>query len=277
MDLQIVCCSNPMDIGPEAIAVFDSGIGGLTVLNNIRQHLVHGSIFYLADNGFVPYGEKTVEQIRQRCLQVVAWFAQQGFKTVVIACNTATTLAIDDLRQAFADIQFIGVEPGVKPAAEQSKNKKAIVLATQGTVTSLRYRRLVSDYAQKHQCEIISWACSDLVRAIEHSAGMYTSELDLLIDHYVDRIHQAQADTVVLGCTHFPLIKTHILHLLGQEVSVIDTSIPVAKQLIRTLERHDRLPTDAAITSLNISKSDSNYCEKLVRLASLDMVDLCLS
>ena len=219
------------------IAVLDSGIGGLSVLKHIQALLPYENLVYFADSKHAPYGNKTPKQIEQRVLAAAKFLLTHGAKAIVIACNTATAAAADSLRDkyAFLDIPIIGMEPAVKPAAEASHNGIIGVLATSGTLKSAQFAALLESYGRNVQ--VVTQACVGLVEQIE--LGELDSAKTLaLIAQYTQPLLDEHADTIVLGCTHYPLVKSAIQRIVGQHIHLIDTGAAVAKQLQNKLLEH---------------------------------------
>lgn len=223
------------------IGIFDSGLGGLSVLRHIRQQCPNESLHYFADAGFAPYGDKTEDAIIQRTLFVAAYFFKQGVKAMVVACNTATTVAIKQLRARYPDLILIGVEPGLKPAASLSKTGCVGVLATSRTLASEKYQQLSQQIQQAVNVRFIHQACPGLVTQIE--LGELESQTTLaLLNKYLEPIFASQADAIVLGCTHYPFVASSIKRIAQQKnkqhIQLIDTGAAIAQQLQRLLEKH---------------------------------------
>ena len=214
------------------IGIFDSGVGGISVLKHIHALMPHEDLIYLADSKYAPYGSKTAQEITQRCLILCDDLLQKNVKAIVVACNTATAAAIDTLRDTF-DIPIIGMEPAVKPAAEASKNGVIGVLATVGTLKSAQFAALLEAYGR--DVKVVTQACVGLVECIERGE-LDTPETKALIRQYTAPLLAEGADTIVLGCTHYPFVKQVIQEIVGQEITLIDTGAAVAKQLKRQLE-----------------------------------------
>ena len=221
------------------IGVFDSGVGGISVLKHIHVLLPHESLLYLADSLYAPYGNKTAEEITARCMILADFLIAQNVKALVVACNTATAAAIDELREAF-DIPIIGMEPAVKPAAEASKNGVIGVLATVGTLKSAQFAALLESYGRN--VKVVTQACVGLVECIERGE-LDTTETKALIRLYATPLLAEGADTIVLGCTHYPFVKHVIQEIVGDKITLIDTGAAVAKQLKRQLEEKGLLST----------------------------------
>ena len=220
------------------IAVFDSGVGGLSVLAEIQQLLPNESLLYLGDCGHIPYGEKTPEFIRQRCSVMAGFFREQGAKALVIACNTATVAGVADLRRDFPEWPIVGMEPAVKPAAAATRSGVVGVLATTGTLQSAKFAALLDRFAT--DVRVITQPCPGLVERIE-SGDLHSPELRALLKHYVDPLLANGCDTIILGCTHYPFLKPMLKSMIPESISLIDTGAAVARQLQRLLAERDLL------------------------------------
>ncbi|NRF68628.1 glutamate racemase [Aquincola sp. S2] len=208
------------------IGVFDSGVGGLSVLRGLRRRLPDCAISYLADNRHLPYGAKSPEWLVERCATLTQVLVSQGSALVLVACNTATTHTIAALRQRWPSLPFVGVEPGVKPAIAASRSRRIAVLATEATLQSERMRSLVGTHGADAEVHLL--ACPGLADAIERAAD---DALETLIEDACARIEATQADTVVLGCTHYPLIADRIARRLGPGVALVDTAEAVCRRV----------------------------------------------
>lgn len=250
------------------IGVFDSGIGGLTVLNEaLRQAPAHHYI-YLADSANAPYGERSTDWVAQRSLDLCHWLVREGCQALVVACNTATAEAIAHIREEMPAIPIIGVEPGIKPAVTQSNNRKVGVLATQNTLKSDKFNALLNSL--EGDCEFISQAGLGLVPLIE-SGKIDTPETKALLTEHLETFQAAGVDTVVLGCTHYPFLTPLIKSILGTKVQIIDTSEAVVRQLCRKLEEHQLLQSAPPRTIRFYSTQDAdalvNLAKQLIPLA----------
>lgn len=218
------------------IGVFDSGLGGLSVLKALRTHLPAAELLYVADSGHAPYGERDDAFIQARSQHIADFLVHQGVDAIVVACNTATAAAIHRLRLRCGDLPVIGVEPGVKPAVAQSTGKRVGVLATPGTLGSLKFRHLVEQHG--HGAHLVLQPCPGLAREIE-SGLLDTPALREMVARFCTPLREAQVDTVVLGCTHYPFVAPLIQAELGQDVLILDTAEAVAQQTLRvTVARH---------------------------------------
>jgi glutamate racemase len=220
------------------IGVFDSGVGGLSVLAEIQRLLPNESLLYVADCGHIPYGEKTPEFIRQRCSVMAGFFREQGAKALVIACNTATVAGVADLRRDFPDWPLVGMEPAVKPAAAATRSGVVGVLATTGTLQSAKFAALLDRFAT--DVRVVTQPCPGLVELIE-SGDLHSAELRQLLQGYVEPLLASGCDTIILGCTHYPFLKPMLKSMLPEDISLIDTGAAVARQLQRLLAERDLL------------------------------------
>lgn len=220
------------------VGVFDSGVGGLSVLRALRAELPGVRFTYLADSLHAPYGERGADWVARRSQAIVQWLRQtQGIDALVVACNTATALAIDGLRTRHADLPIVGVEPAVKPAIELSASGHVGVLATRGTLGSERYaalrRRL--EAAAPRALHIHDQPCDGLAGAIERDD---TDTIQTLGQRYVDAVRQAAPglDTLVLGCTHYPFAAAVLQQAAGPGVRLVDTGEAVARRTRHVLQ-----------------------------------------
>ncbi|MGH8782514.1 glutamate racemase [Paraburkholderia sp.] len=216
------------------VGIFDSGLGGLSVLRAIRTLLPAEPVVYAADSRYAPYGDRDDDFITDRTLAIGQWLVSQGAKVLVVACNTATAQSIAFVREKLP-IPLVGVEPGIKPAALQSKTRVAGVLATQVTLRSARFQGLLERYAA--DCRFLCQPGHGLVAAIER-CDVDSAELRALLQSYLQPMLDAGADTLVLGCTHYPFLDATIRDIVGDRLELIDTSVAIARQLERVLDQH---------------------------------------
>ncbi len=230
------------------IGIFDSGIGGLSVLRHVRALLPSEALLYFADSGFAPYGEKPESVIVERVLAIAAFLLHFKVKAIVVACNTATAAAIAALRAAHPGLQVVGVEPGLKPAASLTKTGVIGVLATSGTLASDKFQHLQQQVAESTGMQFLSQACNGLADQIE-KGELNSRETANLVARYVGPLVRQQADTLVLGCTYYPFVQTHIARAAadaGHPVTLVDTGEPVARQLQRLLSQQGLLYSGTA-------------------------------
>ncbi len=231
----------------QPIGIFDSGIGGLSVLKEINKLLPSENLLYIADSAYAPYGNKSHEFILQRCKELTRFLIEQGAKAIVIACNTATAVAVTKLREQFT-LPIIAMEPGVKPAIAATKSGIVGVLATENTLASEQFTNLVRRYAM--DLKVISQPCPGLVEQIE-TGRFNSSETSQLIKQYVSPLLTAGADTIVLGCTHYPLVVEQIRQIVGKTTAIIETGQAVAQQLKRQLVEQHLLSDETRQASFN--------------------------
>ncbi|MFA6061609.1 MAG: glutamate racemase [Gallionella sp.] len=214
-----------------AIGVFDSGVGGLSVLHHIRQTLPNERLIYLADSAHVPYGDKSAHYIEQRAITLTRFLIEQGADAIVIACNTATAAAAATLRSQF-NLPIVGMEPAVKPAVAATKSGVVGVLATIGTLESARFAALLERYAG--EVKIVTQGCPGLVEQVE-SGDLHGIRTRELVERYTAPLLARGADTLILGCTHYPFLSNLIREVVGEQVTLIDTGLAVARHLQRRL------------------------------------------
>lgn len=220
------------------IGVFDSGVGGLSVLREIHARLPNESLLYIADSAHVPYGNKPPEFIIARSRALGRFLLDQGAKALVIACNTATAAAAASLRTKWPEIPIVGMEPAVKPAVAATRSGHIGVLATVGTLHSARFAALLDDFAR--HVRVVVQPAPGLPEAVEAGA-LDTPETRALVARHLQPLIKAGVDTIVLGCTHYPFLKPIIAEIAGPHVALIDTGAAVARQLERRLTECSRL------------------------------------
>jgi glutamate racemase len=238
------------------IGVFDSGIGGLSVLQALRHEQPQERFVYLADSGNAPYGDARGDAFVQQRTRTIARHLRERhqIKVLVIACNTATAAAVDMLRAEMPELPLIGVEPAIKPASLSSQTGHVGVMATRGTVSSARFARLVADHGQRVQFHV--QPCDGLAKAIEESteqpvpADPMATEVAQLCARYVDALGSfgqktGEMDSLVLGCTHYVFAREQLRTLLGPDIQFIDTGAPVARQTRRVLDRLASLASES--------------------------------
>lgn len=221
----------------DAIGIFDSGVGGLTIWNEILKTLPFENTIYISDSANAPYGTKSPQEIIDLSKSSTKKLIEKGVKLVVVACNTATTQAIETLRNEF-DITFIGIEPAIKPAAIASQNRSMAVLATQGTLESEHFNSTKDKFTKN--IEVVSRDGEGLVAAIENGE-LHTNELRVLLKSHLDALMIKNPDNLVLGCTHYPLLIPIIRDLIGDKIAIVDSGSAVAKQTKRVLETNNLL------------------------------------
>jgi glutamate racemase len=220
------------------IGVFDSGVGGLSVLRAIRMALPGEAILYLADQAHVPYGPRPLEQVKSFAEGITRFLLSRGAKLVVVACNAASAAALEHLREVFPQVPFVGMEPAVKPAAEQTRTGKVGVLATPATFQGALYASVVERFA--NGVSVLQNTCPGLVMEIE-AGNLDTPQVrEILVGALRPMLAQG-IDTVVLGCTHYPFVIPLIEAVAGPGVRVIDPAPAIARQATRLLEERQLL------------------------------------
>jgi glutamate racemase len=220
------------------VGIFDSGVGGLSVLRHIRAQLPNEHLLYFADSGFAPYGDKPEQVVAERVLAVGTFVAAQGVKALVVACNTATVAAIKLLRERFPQMPIVGVEPGLKPGAAATRNHIVGVLATERTLAGDKFLLLRDQIAGETGTRFLLQPCVGLADQIE-LGQLDSGDTTAMLARYIVPLLEQGADTLVLGCTHYPLVRASIERVIAQaterEVTLIDTGDAVARQLARLL------------------------------------------
>jgi glutamate racemase len=215
------------------VGIFDSGVGGISVLRAIREQMPEESVIYFGDQGHIPYGPRPMEQIRIFSEAITKFLLEKETKIIVVACNTASAAALKYLREKFRDVQFVGMEPAVKPAAEHTQTGKVGVLATPATFQGALYASVVERFT--NGVELFQHACPGLVQQIEQG-NLDGKETRKILEDALSPMLEKSIDTVVLGCTHYPFVIPLIQQIVGDKVRVIDPAPAVAKQTGRMLE-----------------------------------------
>jgi len=219
------------------IGVFDSGLGGLTVVHSISQIIKGAELLYIADTLHAPYGEKTPEQILQHALDITQYLVDRyDIDALVVACNTATSAAIKVLREVYPDMIIIGTEPAVKPAIEKTKTGNVGILATPATLQGDKYQALVDKVVSNKEVTLYEQACPGLVEHIENDTLESLESLRLL-EGWLSPMREANVDTIVLGCTHYPLASLVIEKIMQKKMILLDSGEAIAKHLLLQLEK----------------------------------------
>lgn len=214
------------------IGVFDSGLGGLTVVKAMTNIIQNAHIYYVADTKNAPYGEKRPEQILQYSLKITEYFIHTyHIDALILACNTATAYAIEQIRQNYPSLIIIGTEPGIKPAIEQTFSGKIGVLATPATLQGDKYQKLVDTLSIHKPVDIYEQACTGLVEEIE-KGSLNSETIKVLLEGWLRPMRENGVDTIVLGCTHYPLVSQSIEEIMHDTVNLIHTGEAIAKHLL---------------------------------------------
>jgi len=215
------------------IGIFDSGVGGISVLRAIRAQMPEESVIYFSDQRHIPYGPRSMEEIRSFSEAITRFLLEHDAKIIVVACNTASAAALKYLRERFPDVQFVGMEPAVKLAAEHTQTGKVGVLATPATFQGALYASVVERFA--NGVELFQDTCTGLVQQIEQG-NLNGAETRKILEDALLPMIEKNIDTVVLGCTHYPFVIPLIEEIVGGKVRVIDPAPAVARQVKRLLE-----------------------------------------
>lgn len=220
------------------VAVFDSGLGGISVLRELVRTLPRENYLYFGDSLHAPYGTKTPQEVISLSLQAADRLLSQGAKALVVACNTATSAAIRTLRKTYPELAIVGTEPAIKPAVERHPGGRILMLATAMTVQEEKFQRLKAQYDD--QAQIIPIACSGLMEYVEQGV-LRGSEVEGYLLDKLEPYLKVPIDAVVLGCTHYPFLRGAIRRIVGRRPEIIDGSIGIARQLERRLEEQGLL------------------------------------
>lgn len=218
------------------IGFFDSGVGGLSVLKEAIKLLPNEDFIYFGDSKNAPYGVKSVAEVKELSFQAVEFLIKHKVKAIVVACNTATSAAIEDLRRNYSNIPIIGIEPALKPAVEMNNGGKIVIMATPMTLSEKKFACLMEKY--KYKAEMVSLPCAGLVEYIEKGIVQGEELNNFLKDKFSHLIYN-EISSVVLGCTHYPFIKEELNKVLGKKVKVIDGSLGTAAQLKRLITENN--------------------------------------
>jgi len=253
------------------IGVFDSGLGGLSVLRHLQRELPDESFLYVADSAHAPYGNKTEFYIQQRCLLIADFLFEQNVSAIVVACNTATAAAIAMIRERL-EIPVIAIEPALKPASLATKTGRVGVLATASTLQSKQYKSLKQKFSD--DVEYFEQAAHGLVELVE--AGLVNDEkTNQLLEQYLQPMLKQGVDTIVLGCTHYPFLQPLIERIVGNAAVVIDTGAAIAEQLKKVLsEQQQSLCSPKNNQDRYFSSSDVSYSQQMIERLLQKRVDV---
>jgi len=249
------------DMKERHIAVFDSGLGGVSVLKALVQHMPSERFCYFGDSANAPYGSKPFSLIRELTLRHAERFFAEGAKALVVACNTATSVAIDELRETYPDRIIIGIEPALKPAIKQFPEGKIVVMATETTLREKKFEELVAQYADR--CEIVKCPCPELVKFVERGE-LEGKRLQNAVAAYLNDCIDPAPDAIVLGCTHFPFLRAAIRAVVGEKPLIIDGAEGTALQTQRRLVQEGLLRQGSG--EVRIENSAEGFLELTNRL-----------
>lgn len=214
------------------IGIFDSGVGGVSVLRSLLEVLPRHDVIFLADQAHVPYGRRPLEEVLAFSFEITRWLLDKGCVEIIVACNTASAAALRELRKTFPEIPFVGMEPAVKPAAEKTRSGVVGVIATPATFQGELYSSVIERFA--NHVTVLENTCPGLVEEIE-AGNLQGTETRRILEKALRPMLEKGIDTVVLGCTHFPLVIPLIEEIAGAGVRVIDPAPAVARQALRVL------------------------------------------
>ncbi|HQH34377.1 MAG TPA: glutamate racemase [Anaerolineaceae bacterium] len=220
---------------PVPVGIFDSGVGGLSVLRAVREFMPEQDILYLADQAHVPYGPRPLIQVREFAEGITRFLLDRGARLIVVACNAASAASLHYLRNTFPDVPFVGMEPAVKPAAEQTRSGVVGVLATPATFQGALYASVLERFAR--DVTVLQDTCPGLVAEVE-SGNLEGDAVREILTNALSPMLQAGIDTVVLGCTHYPFVIPLIQEIAGPGVRVIDPAPAIARQTRRLLSQN---------------------------------------
>lgn len=220
------------------IGFFDSGVGGLSVMKQAIKDMKEENFIYLGDSKNAPYGVKSIEEIRRLTLEGIDFLLKKGAKAIVVACNTATSIAINDLREKYKGIPVIGIEPALKPAVEMDKDGKIVIMATNATLKEKKFESLMKNYSMGR--EIVPIPCPGLVEFIEQGI-LEGEQIDSFLRNILEEHMDSKISSIVLGCTHYPFVREAIRKIVGADVNIIDGSKGTSKELKRQLQEMNLL------------------------------------
>jgi glutamate racemase len=255
---------------PRPIGIFDSGLGGLSVLKEVRRQLPDESIIYFADQGHLPYGPRTLSEVRHFSEAITRFLLSENVKVVVIACNTASAAALAYLRQTFPNASFVGMEPAVKPAAQRSQRRVIGVIATAATFQGELFASVVDRFAQG--VTVLTQACPELVTQVE-AGELDTLRTRELAQAYLDPLIRCGIDSLVLGCTHFSFLTSVIARIVGPEVEIVDPAPAVARQVGRVISRRRSSTTVAATPKIRAYTSGEANVSRLASVMAGEAID----
>lgn len=251
-----------MDRSKYSIGFFDSGVGGISVLKEAKRILPNENYIYYGDSFNAPYGTKSPEKVRQLSFNVVDKLIEMNVKAIVVACNTATSIVIDSLREKYPDMPIVGIEPALKPAVEKYGEGTIVIMATPMTLSENKFAKLRERYSKS--AKIVSMPCDGLVELIE-SGLTEGKEVEEFLTEKFKNIESSAISSVVLGCTHYPFIRDALSNVLGSHVKIIDGSVGTVKQLKRLLQSRGLLNESTEEGKIEII--NSTHDERLIKLS----------
>lgn len=257
-----------MNIKNSPIGFFDSGVGGLSVLREAISIMPNENYIYFGDSKNAPYGTRELNNVKQLTFNAVEFLREKNVKAIVIACNTATSAAIEDLRSKYTDIPIIGIEPALKPAVKLHRNGSVIIMATPMTLREKKFKQLMCKY--QDECDIISMPCAGLVEFVE--SGMLKGiELEDYLNNKFKDYNKKDIAAVVLGCTHYPFVKETLSKVIGMDIPLIDGGAGTSHELQRKLEEKHMLTDSKSRGTVEIYNSTNDmkvidFCYNLINV-----------
>jgi glutamate racemase len=224
-----------MPSDPRPIALFDSGVGGLSILREVRQLLPNEDILYFADQGHVPYGPRPLAEIRSFVRRIAEFFIERNAKVIVIACNAASAAGLHTVRKVFPETPFVGMEPAVKPAAEHTQRGVIGVVTTKATYQGELFASTVDRFA--NDIQVVTQVCPEFVTLVE-AGKLEGPEVEQVAQEYLQPLLEAKIDELVLGCTHFPFLTPVLQRIVGAQVEIVDPGPAIARQTERVIARY---------------------------------------
>ncbi|MBI3232655.1 MAG: glutamate racemase [Bacteroidetes bacterium] len=253
------------------IGIFDSGIGGLSVLKEIKSILPNENLIYFADSIHLPYGDREIAEIYKFSDAIIRFLMDLNCKTIVIACNTASAAALHPLREKYPQFLFVGMEPAVKPAAEYTKTGKVGVIATVATFQGQLFKSVMERFAK--DVEVLVQPCPGLVQQIE-LGKLETMDTESMLRKWIEPMIEKGIDSLVLGCTHYPFVKPLIKKIVGSHIEIIDPAPAVARQVKRILENKRLLNTDQKHTEWFITTGDVHQMKNLSTSLAIEINEI---
>ena len=241
-----------MDKKDLPIGFLDSGVGGLSVMKEALKIMPNENYIYFGDSKNAPYGVKPTKEIRDLTFNVVEFLMEKGIKGLVVACNTATSAAVSELRKVYPDMPLVGIEPAIKPAVELNRSGKILIMATPMTIKQQKFNLLLNKYKEK--AEIVPIPCAGLMEFIENGV-LSGKELEEYLKEKLSVYNKDDISSIVLGCTHYPFVKDTISKIVGSNVAIIDGGEGTAREIRRRLKEKDLLTDRAETGSITIYNS----------------------
>lgn len=251
---QLGAIKNKMNDEQQPIGIFDSGVGGLSIAKDIHALVPNENLIYVADQAFAPYGSKSPQQIQERCQNITQFLIEKNCKAIVVACNTATVNAIEFLREQYS-LPIIGVEPGIKPAALNSKSGIIGVLATEQTIQSAAFNSLINRFKPHVKVEV--QACPKMVELVEAN-NLESDEAMSIVAEYISPLLEKGADQIALGCTHYVFLESLINKVVDNRAEIVNTASPVAAQVRRRLLEKNLLSNANYIGNVTLYSSSAS-------------------